>query len=152
MLRKTIAGEDSTLTLLRSFTLDEVSQLGRDASVALAAIHEWKNSFVPINRVPLEVLSLIPTHLPSQKDRFRATFVCRRWRRTFLQHAALWSHLYLSNGKVYVKNLLERAKGSALDILVGSTDPVSTIALLLPHTEQIRSLDFNYSLWADIQN
>ena len=60
--------------------------------------------------------------------------------------------MYLSNGEVYVKNLLERVKGSALDILVGSTDSVSTIALLLPHTEQIRSLDFNYSLWADIQN
>ena len=43
------------------FTLDAVSQLDRDIPTALATIREWKNSFVPINRVPSEVLSLIPT-------------------------------------------------------------------------------------------
>ena len=137
--------------LLRSFTLDEVSQLDRDAWTALASIHEWKNSFVPVNRVPLEVLSLIPTHLPSQKDHFRATFVCRRWRRTFLQHGALWSQLYLSKGEVYVKTLLERAKGSALDVIAGWMDPIGATALLPPHIKRIRSLNFLRNTWVDIR-
>ena len=50
-----------------------------------------------------------------------------------------------------MKNLLERAKGSALDILVGSIDPVSPITLLLPNNEQIRSLDFLDNRWSDIR-
>ena len=137
--------------LLRSVTLDEVSQLDRDVLTAFAAIREWKNSFVPINRVPLDVLCLVPTHLASQKDRFRATFVCRHWRRTFLQHGALWSQLYLWRGEVYVKTLLERAKDSALRVFASWPVPVGATALLSPHTGQIRSLNFDYSLWADIR-
>ena len=105
-------------------------------------IREWKNSLVPINRVPLDVLSLIPTHLPSQNDLFRATFVCRHWRRTFLQNAGLWSCLRLSKGEVYVSALLERAKGSPLTILASFKDPVDIETLLLPHTKQIAGLEF----------
>ena len=131
------------------FTLDKVLELNRDTSAALATIREWINSFVPVNRVSMDVLSLIPTHLHSQKDRFRASFVCRYWRRTFLHHAGLWSYLCLSKGEVYVKTLLERAKGSLLTILVSGNDPAMT--LLPPYTKQITSLEFANSDWADIR-
>jgi hypothetical protein len=134
-----------------SFTFSEVSQLAQDTSTVLANICEWRNSFVRVNRIPVDVLSLIPTHLSSQRNRFRASFVCRHWRRTFLHNAALWSQLYLLRGEVYVKTLLERAKGSALDITVNDMDPVRAMALLPPHAKQIRSLDFAYNYWADIQ-
>ena len=50
-----------------------------------------------------------------------------------------------------MKTLLERAKGFALDILAGYMDPIRTITLLLPHTEQIRSLDFVDGRWSDIR-
>jgi hypothetical protein len=59
--------------------------------------------------------------------------------------------LYLSKGGVYMKTLLERAKGSALDITVGPMHPVDAIALLPPHTKQIRCLDFVSNHWADIR-
>ena len=98
----------------------------------------------------MDVLSLIPTHL-SQRDRFRASFVCRHWRRTFLHNAALWSQLYLSKGEVYIKTLLERAKGSALDITTYFADPVGTIGLLSSYTKQIRFLDFACNYWEDVQ-
>jgi len=117
----------------------------------LADIREWRNSFVPINRVPLDILSLISTHLPSQKGRFRVTFVCRHWRRTFLQQAALWSELNLPKGEVYAKTLLERAKGSPLGVFTRHGDPVSVIKLLTPHTKQIRHLEFLHNHWVDIQ-
>ena len=109
------------------------------------------NSFAPINRVPMDVLSIIPTHLPSQGDRFRASFVCRHWRRTLLRHAALWSYLILSKGEVYVKTLLERAKGSPLAILAGRKDPTGAIMLLPPHTERITDVELANTHWEDIQ-
>ena len=127
------------------------SQLDRDISTALRTTREWRNSFVRINRIPLGVLSLIPTHLSSQKDRFRASFVCRHWRRTFLQHAVLWSRLRLSNGEVYVKTMLERAKGSALNIITNSIQPDGTVTLLLPHSTQSEYIYFKCSHWKDIQ-
>jgi hypothetical protein len=68
--------------------------------------------------------------------------VCRRWRETFLQHGVLWSQLVLGKGEIYAKTLLERANGSPLDIITNSSDPVSTIQLLSPHTQQIRSICF----------
>jgi len=133
------------------FTLDEVLELNRDALAALATIREWINSFVPINRAPMEVLFLISTYLPSKKHRFRATFVCRHWRRTFLQNATLWSHLRLSKGEAYVEALLKRAKGSPLTILASDVDPVGTVMLLQPHTEQIADIEFPNNRWTDIQ-
>ena len=134
-----------------SFTLEVISQLDKDTSTALATIREWKNSFVHINRIPLDVLSLIPTYLPSQGDRLRASFVCRHWRRVFLQRAELWSQLFLSEGEVYLKTLLGRVKGTALDVISTYRVPVSTMALLSSHTKQIRYLQFTYNEWMDIQ-
>jgi hypothetical protein len=100
----------------------------------------------------LDILSLIPTHFSSQKDRLQASFVCRHWRRTFLRCADLWSRLYLSKGEVYVKTLLERAKGTALDMIVDGGVPIGTMALLSSHTEQIKDLAFPVNNWADVQN
>ena len=121
----------------------------------LATIREWKNSFASINRIPLDVLSLIPTHLPSQADHFRASFVCRHWRKTFLQCAELWSKLTLSKGEVYVRTLLKRAKGSQLVIQVGHIKnpnvTVGTMKLLSPLTNRIRDLEFTHHNWAGIQ-
>ena len=135
-----------------SFTLDAISQLDQDTSTALATIREWRNTFAPINRIPLDVLSLIPTHLPSQNDKFRATFVCRHWRRTFLQHGALWSQMFLKKGEVYTKTLLERAKGSSLDISIDQDVPVDTILLLSPHVQQIICLKFEHQrYWEGIR-
>ena len=134
---------------LCSFTFDEVSRFDKDATTALATIREWRNSLIPANRIPLDILSLIPTHLPSQNDRFRASFVCRHWRRTFLQSAELWSDLFFSRGEVYAKTLLGRAKRCALDVIINRWVPVSTVALLSSHTKQIKSLDV--SGWENIQ-
>ena len=103
----------------------------------------------------MDIFSLIPTYLPSEKDHFLASFVCRHWRRTFLQRAELWSELDLRKGEDYVKSLLERSKGSPLVIQVGRVArrkvPISTMALLSSHTSRIRALGFVHHGWADIQ-
>ena len=141
-----IEGQDADC--LCSFTSDVVSQLDLDISTALTTIREWKNSFTYINRIPLDILSIIPTHLTSQKDCFHASFVCRHWRRAFLQHGVLWSQLSLEKGKDYVTTLLKRAKGSPLDIIANFNTPVGTITLLSPWAQQIATLKFRSNcLW-----
>ena len=50
-----------------------------------------------------------------------------------------------------MKTLLERAKGSALDVITKRTDPVGAVTLLPPHTTQIRSLYFKRDYWTKIQ-
>ena len=135
---------------LCSFTLDVVSQLHRDISIPLATVYELKNSFALANRIPMDILSLIPTHLTSQKDRFSAASVCRHWRGVLLKRATLWSQLFLGNGADYASTLLERAKGSALDIIVDSKAPVGTIPLISPRAQQIRYLEFARGRWEDI--
>ena len=134
-----------------SFSFDEISQLDKDTTIALTTIREWRNSLVAINRIPLDVLSLIPTYFPSQNDRFRASSVCRHWRRTFLQRAELWSELCLSRGETHVKALLGRAKGSALDVFVNNVVSTETMALLSTRARQIRCLDFLNGGWENIQ-
>ena len=52
--------ENAYTDFISSFTFDMVSQLDRDTLTALAAIREWRNSFVRINRIPLDILFLIP--------------------------------------------------------------------------------------------
>ena len=136
---------------LRRPTFEHVSRLDLEISATLATIREWRNSFTHINRIPLDILPLIPIHLSSQKDRLRASFVCRHWRKTFLQHAELWSQLFLSKDEIYAKTLLERARGSALDLTVGPEVPDDIMTLLSSRTEQIRHLSFAGNEWADIK-
>ena len=50
-----------------------------------------------------------------------------------------------------MKTVLERAKGSALDVFVCFTCPVSTVTLLLPPTKQIGSLCFASYSWTRIR-
>ena len=116
----------------------------------MASIREWENAFVPVNRIPTDILSLIPTHLSSQKDRFRAASVCRHWRGALLKRGALWSQLFLKKGEEYVSTLLERAKGSELDIVTGHNAPLGTVALVSPHAQQIVYLEFVFNTWQDI--
>ena len=146
-------GTSLIATSKRRFTFDAVSQLDQDTSTALATIREWRNSFVPINRVPSEVLSLIPTHLSHEKDLLSASSVCRNLRRTFIQHAALWSRLDLTREKsdLFVKMLLERSKGSALDIRSTYLGRADLVGLLSPHAQQFRTLDFTSDYWPNIQ-
>ena len=130
-----------------------VSQLDQDTSAVWANIREWRNSFAPVNRLPQEVLFIIPTHLPRESDLVNASSVCRHWRRNFTQHAVLWSELNLSlkRSNLFVKTRLERAKGSPLDITCACLDSPDILALISPHAQQLKRLHFIYDYWSDIQ-
>jgi len=50
-----------------------------------------------------------------------------------------------------VKMLLERAKGSPLDITSAFLDRAEILALLSPHAQRFRSLDFSPDYWSNIR-
>ena len=50
-----------------------------------------------------------------------------------------------------MRTLLERAKGSALDIIIGCEGSTDIITPLSSRAQQIRSLNFMYNYWKDIQ-
>ena len=50
-----------------------------------------------------------------------------------------------------MKTLLERAKGSPLDIRSARLDRADILALLSPHSQQFRSLDLVKNRWSDVQ-
>jgi hypothetical protein len=150
MYVETMTSKDSILITPCSSTLDAVSQLDRDASIALATIREWRNSFVRFNRIPADILSLIATNLSSQVDRFHAASVSRRWRGVLLNRGTLWSQLFLIKGEEYASTLLGRAKGSLLDVITQHDAPPGTTSLILPHAQQIRYLEFIGNPWQDV--
>ena len=150
MQKVVLSVEELRADCLSRFALEAVSQLDRDASVALATIREWRNSFARVNRIPTDILTLIPTHLPTQKDRFRAASVCRHWRGVLLKHGALWSQLFLTKGEECLSTLLKRAKGSPLDIVTYYNVPDGTLTLISPRAQQIRCLEFIRSHWKDV--
>ena len=63
----------------------------------------------------------------------------------------LWSRLFLGKGDLYVKTLLERAKGSALEIITECNIPIGTITRLSPYARQIRDIQLLNSYWGDIK-
>jgi len=95
-----------------------------------------KNAFAPINRVPPEVLSLIPEYCGVERDLVTLTHVCRAWREIFISRASLWTSLDfmdLDRTSVYI----QRSRGAPLEILLDlyddphSYDDVSLLTLPL---------------------
>ena len=105
----------------------------------------------PINRLSPDVLVLIPMHLSSLSDRFRVTFVCRCWRRTFLQYAPIWSQLPLAEttDPYLLGTLLERVRGAPVDVTIKHFPlPFQNVTMLSPLAQQIRSLKSSGG-WSD---
>ena len=69
-----------------------------------------------------------------------------------VQCAALWSRLDLTTERsnLFVKMLLERARWSTLDIRFARLERAETLALLSPHAQQFRTIDFVSGYWSDI--
>jgi hypothetical protein len=97
--------------------------LERDAFEVVRLIRSWKNSLAPINRIPLEVLALIPDFWDvdcRDKDVIALTHVCRPWREAFISWSSLWTNFYcgkLNADKTRV--YLERSKSSPITLRLG---------------------------------
>ena len=81
----------------------------QDAMDVLRVVRSIKNTFVPIGRVPPEVLSLTPDYyeLMTDDDLIDLTHVCRRRRDALVSRASMWTRLecvYLDKTGVYIQH------------------------------------------------
>ena len=54
-------------------------------------------------------------------------------------------------GEDYVSTLIERAKGSVLDIAAHQRTTAGTLTLISSRAQQIRSLEFTRNYWSDVK-
>jgi len=109
-------------------------------------IRSIKNTFAIANKVPPEVLSLIPDHWEDgDKDNalIVSTHVCRRWREIFILRPSLWTRMDCRNvekTKVYI----ERSKNSSLEIYLDGREIATfckdAFLLTVPHIGGLKTL------------
>ena len=121
----------------------------------LSLFRSLKNTFVPINRIPPEVLSLIPDHYNTDyADRVSITLthVSRGWREIFISRSSLWTRLGFKSADK-TRTYLQRSKTSPLHVCVNSTHeayPNHTLSLVTPHLSRLRSLIISADTIPDI--
>ena len=107
----------------------------------LSIIRFAKNTFAPVNRIPSEVLSLIPDYLEIQDaELIMLTHVCRIWREIFKSRSSLWVSLHcrdVEKTRVYI----QRSKSSPLKVsLTTSNYHSNALLLVVPHINRLSSL------------
>ena len=102
-------------------------------------VRSIKNTFAPINRVPPDVLSLIPGYCDTDKELIALTHVCRSWREIFISHASLWTSLDCTNlnkTDAYIK----RSRESPLQISLAERHCNDAFLLTIPHIGRLKDL------------
>jgi len=123
-----------------------MNSLEQDALEVLSLIRSVKNSFAPINRIPPEVLSLIPDYYDDDTDQglIALTHVCRGWRDMFISCSSLWTQLDCMDFDK-TRTFIQRSKSSPLDIFLEMHKDEDTylddaFLLVTPHIHRIKYL------------
>lgn len=127
------------MTYAYCFQLDA---LELDVLEVLRLIWSGMNSIAPINRIPPEVLLLIPDHY-DERDRDKciltSTQVCRGWRDMYI---SLWSQLDLTNVD-RIRTYTRRIPPAPFEIRIRKKDDeieANTFLLMIPHIHLLKSL------------
>ena len=101
----------------------QLDVLEQDVSEILHLIRSWRNRLAPVNRIPPEILALIPdfwdNDVYDEDDKGRSiialTHVCQAWREVYTSRSSLWTdldcededqaHIYLERSKSLPVNL-----------------------------------------------
>ena len=112
--------------------------LRKDAMGVLNAVSRLINALAPINRLPPEILGMIPKYGSGQtsKDLVAVSSVCSYWRNTFVAAPSLWMTLDgkgLEKSRAWVK----RSGTLPIQLLVpGSPDP-EVLEFLVLHSHRL---------------
>ena len=120
---------------------------------AIPPTHTSANTPTGIDRLPPEVLALIPTYLPSSAELILATHVCSRWRNAFVASPSLWTTL--NNEEMHHGALaayLARCRGAEIDVTFSTNRDknLAFIQLVAPRSMQIRSMKIPSIPWPQI--
>ncbi|KAI0074829.1 hypothetical protein K474DRAFT_1497391 [Panus rudis PR-1116 ss-1] len=117
-------------------------QLTRDIAVTEKNLHDLKvryNATSPVYQLPPEIvyhiiLSYVSIHPPEERYSTKAiqtsinvTHVCEYWRVVALNHATLWTTLYITPrllGTDFVQSILPRSRNLPLDVIVPRERPL----------------------------
>lgn len=95
-----------------------------------------------MNRLPPEVLALIPTFLPHKRGRrslIRWSQVCRYWRNTFTNTPTLWTHFGCKDlARTYA--FIERSKSMPIHVRLSPEFCSQSFTALIPHVKRFESL------------
>lgn len=122
--------------------------LEQDVLEVLGLVRSMKNTFAPINRIPEDVLSLIPSYYNTGEELVTLTHICRGWRERFISCPSLWTFLDCTNVE-QTRVYLERSKNSPLEICLveeeDTTFPNDAFLLAVPHLDRVKSLTLSGS-------
>jgi hypothetical protein len=133
--------------------------LEKEAFEILNLIRLWRNKAAPINRIPSEILALIPDfwnkyYYGRDRDLVALTHVCRVWREVFISRSSLWTNLDCEN-KAQARVYLERSKSLPINLslrLDGRLYSHHPFVKIIPHAiGRLRSLDIEGPL-EDLQD
>ena len=102
--------------------------LEQDAFDILQLIRSWRNRVAPVNRIPPEILALIPDFLDvdgrGKRDEniIALTHVCRAWRGVFVSRPTLWTDLDYADGSDKTRVYLERSKPFPINLKLNGDD------------------------------
>ena len=124
----------------------QVDALERDTLEVHRLIRSIKNMSAPVNRIPSEVLSLIPCYYYEygmDRDLIRWTHVCRRWRGILISCPSLWTRINLTNIDK-TRTYIQRSQSSPLKLYLGSHNTtIDVFPLIIPHIHRLKSLTIN---------
>ena len=129
----------------------QVNSLERDASEVLALVRSAKNSFAPVNRIPPEILSLVPDYFGGDdKQLIALTHVCRSWRDTFIFRPSLWTQPDFKNIDK-TRAYIQRSQSSPLKLCLGDDKAIDdAYHLIIPHLSRVKSLTVDARALPDV--
>ena len=110
----------------------------------MQAIREIRNTFVPVSRLPPEILSRVLEYRTSERDLVAATHVCRYLRSTLISSSVLWTCFQFQSDHDLDRTLtyLERSEPAPIyaTINISSSQDPEVLNYLVPHIARTRSL------------
>ena len=120
--------------------------LERDALEVHRLIRAWRNRVAPIDRIPPEILALIPDfwhRFHRNRDIIALTQVCWAWREVFTSRSSMWTDLDcvgVDKTRVY----LERSRSSPINVSLyrdSHLHPHDPLFQITPVTKRFKSLN-----------
>jgi hypothetical protein len=112
---------DKLTTLGHCWVFTVILQLGsldREAWEVISSIRAVRNGRAPVNRLPWDVLALLPDFWDGDEKKeviITLTHVCRAWRDVFMSRATLWTNFHCADAEK-TRVYLERSKSAPINM------------------------------------